>query len=260
MRSFTLRVSLGFALTTLTVAACEQQRSKLDEPPSPTTTTAAPPSGSAATATAPTAHAADDDGVSGVVVETMDSGGYTYAKLDRGDKQVWVAGPETKIVVGVKIGKVKGTLMPNFHSTTLDRTFDEIYFVNELPVTGDAMPNPHTSGGTTPAAVPATEKIERVAGGKTISELFANKAALAGKPVTLRAKVIKVNNGILGRNWLHVQDGTGSAGTNDLVVTTQATVAKGDVVVIRGTFATDKDFGGGYRYGAIVEDATIATK
>ena len=85
--------------------------------------------GKAATATATGSGSAVGDGVSGTVVETMDSGGYTYAKLDDGGKQVWVAGPQTSLAVGMKIGKTSGQLMPGFHSSTLNRTFDELYFV-----------------------------------------------------------------------------------------------------------------------------------
>ncbi|MDQ3369790.1 MAG: hypothetical protein M3680_30600, partial [Myxococcota bacterium] len=121
---------------------------------------------------------------------------------------------------------------------------------------------PHAGAGAAGALPPAAplEKIAPATGGKTIAQVFAGKAALAGKPVVVRGKVVKVNDGIMGRNWLHVQDGTGAAGSNDLVVTTAATVASGDVVVVRGTVAVDKDFGGGYRYDVLIEDATITAK
>jgi hypothetical protein len=213
--------------------------------------------------------------VSGTVVETMSSGGYTYAKLDDGGKQVWAAGPETPLAVGAKIGKVSGMLMAGFRSTTLNRTFDQIYFVSSFDVTGGApanphgagvaggaMPNPHGAGpvaSTGPGEKPS-EKIEPTAGGKTVADIFASKDALAGKPVVVRGKVVKVNNGIMGRNWVHLQDGTGAAGSNDLMVTTSATVARGDVVVVRGNVVTNKDFGAGYSYAVLVEDATIQSK
>ncbi|MCX5743574.1 MAG: DNA-binding protein [Proteobacteria bacterium] len=205
--------------------------------------------------TSPAAAAAD--GVSGTVVETMDSGGYTYAKLDRGTTPVWVAGPETKLAIGTKIGTVTGSKMVAFRSNTLNRTFDEIYFINDFPVTGSAPANPHTALPTAPAT---TEVIAPAPGGQTIAQLFAGKTALAGKPVVVRGKVVKVNNGILDHNWLHLQDGTGAAGTNDVTITTAATVALGDVVVVRGKLVTDKDFGAGYKYDVLIEDAAIATK
>lgn len=208
----------------------------------------------------PSAPAAGE-GLSGTVVETMDAGGYTYAKLDRGTVQVWVAGPETKLTVGTKIGTVTGTLMSGFRSETLKRTFDEIYFINSFAIEGTAPANPHTGAGTPAAAL--VEKVAPLAGSQTIASVYADKDKLVGKPVVLHAKIVKLNNGILGRNWLHVQDGSGTTGTNDLTVTTPTSApaaAIGDIVVVRGTLAADKDFGGGYTYKVLIEDATLSAK
>ncbi len=83
--------------------------------------------GAAPVATEPAAPAGDQ--VSGTVLVTMDAAGYTYAQLDQAGTKVWVAGPTTKLAVGTKLGRMTGTLMSAFHSKTLDRTFDEIYFV-----------------------------------------------------------------------------------------------------------------------------------
>ena len=93
-----------------------------------------------------------------------------------------------------------------------------------------------------------------------VSELFKDKAALDKKQVTVKGKVVKVSSGIMNRNWIHLQDGSGSPATkdNDLSVTTsQELPATGKVVTITGTLAKDKDFGSGYFYKVIVEDATI---
>ena len=229
------------------VAGCKQERSMLDEPTTPSQP--APPAA---------AQAAPGD-LAGTVAETMDSGGYTYARLDRGGTSVWIAGPETKLAVGTKLGKMDGSLMQNFRSDTLKRTFDQIYFVNSYNVAAGAIPNPHSGSGAAPAAEPM-EKIAPIAGGTTVADVIAKKDELAGKPVTVRGKVVKLNNGILGRNWIHLRDGTGGAGTNDLLVTTDATTTVGSVVVARGTVATHQDFGAGYKYEVIVEKATFADK
>jgi hypothetical protein len=197
------------------------------------------------------------DSLSGSVVETMSAGGYTYAKLDQGGKQVWVAGPETPLVVGAKLSNLSGTLMTGFQSPTLNRTFDQIYFVGTFTAPGAAAAAP---GVTANKAAVAVEKVEPAPGGKTVAEVIGGKAALAGKPVVVRGKIVKVNNGILGRNWIHLQDGTGGPGSNDLTVTTSGTGAKGDVVVVRGTVALNKDFGAGYSYAVLIEDATVASK
>lgn len=95
---------------------------------------------------------------------------------------------------------------------------------------------------------------------KTIGELYKEKAELAGKQVTLRGTVVKVNNQIMNRNFLHLQDGSGDAaeGTNDITVTSNDTAAKGDTVTVTGTVAVDLDFGSGYSYPMLVEKATIS--
>jgi hypothetical protein len=94
---------------------------------------------------------------------------------------------------------------------------------------------------------------------KTIADVYQDKAALAGQPVTIHGKVVKVNNSIMNRNWLHLQDGSGdaAAGTNDIAVTSDATAAMGDEITITGTVAVDLDFGAGYKYPLLIEKATI---
>jgi len=113
-----------------------------------------------------------------------------------------------------------------------------------------------------PVAEPAEEVdlsgIAKADGGKTVAEVFAEKDALAGKPVAVRGKVVKVNAGIMGKNWLHVRDGSGAEGTNDLTVTTAAELpALGATVVVIGPVTLNKDFGMGYAYDVIVEDAEV---
>lgn len=120
-----------------------------------------------------------------------------------------------------------------------------------------AMPAPHPI----PAA-PADEVdlsgIAKAEGGRTIAEVFADRAGLAGQAVVFRGKVVKVNPDIMGRHWLHVRDGSGAEGTNDLTVTTTGELPNvGDTVLVTGTIAIDKDFGMGYRYDIIVEDAEV---
>jgi hypothetical protein len=255
----TVRRLLDLGLAALVFAGCAK-----DHPPAAAEPTPAPapaPRSKAMTMETAPPRAPSDDGISGTVLETMDSGGYTYAKLDHGGTQVWAAGPQTKLAVGTVVGNVSGTVMTGFRSETLKRTFDQIYFVTSFPVSGGAAAavDPHAAAPAPGKAEPI-EKIERAAGGKTVAEAFASKDALVGKPIVIRGKVVKLNNGIMGRNWIHLRDGSGAAGTNDLLVTTTDTAALGDVVVARGTLATNKDFGGGYKYDVLVENATIAAK
>lgn len=111
-----------------------------------------------------------------------------------------------------------------------------------------------------PSATPTTvEPIAPAPGGLSIADVWAQRKALAGKDVTVRGKVVKVNNQILERNWIHLQDGSGSAAdrTNDLTVTTDAYVKVGDTITITGVLAIGKEFGAGYGYDAILESGKI---
>ena len=92
---------------------------------------------------------------------------------------------------------------------------------------------------------------------KTIASLYEEKAALNGQQVQVTGKVVKVTNGVMNKNFLHLQDGSGGEGTNDLTVTSEQTAAVGDEVVITGTVITDVDFGMGYTYPLMVEKAAI---
>jgi len=265
--SIAMRVLLGAGLSAGLLTGCKKEPAASGTPPTTAAQPAAPPASMPNLAARPPMPAppAVAAATTGAVLETMNSGGYTYAKLDLGAEQVWVAGPETKLAVGDKVDMVGGTLMTNFTSNTLNRTFDRIYFVNALPPAGTggaagagAVAAAH--GGAMPPAAPATptEKIEPIAGGQTIAAVLAAPAPLAGKPIAIRGKVVKYNAQILGHNWLHLQDGTG-----DLTITTADTaapVAVGDIVVARGTLSLNKDFGAGYSYPVIVEDATLSAK
>jgi hypothetical protein len=103
--------------------------------------------------------------------------------------------------------------------------------------------------------------IEKAEGGKTVAEVFAEKGTLAGKAVTVRGKVVKTNAAIMDRNWLHVRDGSGAEGTNDLTVTTSGALPKvGDTVVVTGEVSLNKDFGMGYAYDVIVEGAEVTVE
>ncbi len=125
------------------------------------------------------------------------------------------------------------------------------------PADAAAMPANH------PPARPAGEidlaGIAKAEGGKTVAEVFAEKDALTGQKVVVRGKVVKTNAGIMNKDWLHVRDGSGEEGTNDLTVTTTMNPLPqiGDTVLVSGTAVTNKDFGMGYQYPVLVEDAEV---
>ncbi|MBU0484596.1 MAG: DNA-binding protein [Proteobacteria bacterium] len=205
--------------------------------------------------------------LSGTVTETMDASGYTYVQIDTGSEKIWAAGPRTALKVGDEVSMPQGSPIQNFQSKTLNREFEMIYFVSLIIVAGADQ----TIGSADmPADHPSTispeqidfSGIEKAVDGHTIAEIYAGKADLNGKPVMFRGKAVKFTKQIMGKNWLHVQDGSGSQGTNDLTVTTDADVMVkvGDTVLISGTLTADKDFGSGYRYDIIIEDAKVSVE
>jgi len=198
--------------------------------------------------------------VSGKVLETMNSGGYTYVLVEKGGVNTWVALPLTKVEVGSEIACRPGMPMGNFNSTTLNRTFDRIIFSPGL-ASGAGAPAATAVPAAAPAAAITVSKAEG-ADAQTVAEIFEKKASLANKPVEIQARVVKISRGIMGKNWLHLQDGTGSkaAGNNDLVVTTDSLPPLGSVVTVKGNLSLDRDFGAGYRYGVIIEGAEVTSK
>jgi len=129
------------------------------------------------------------------------------------------------------------------------------------PSAGAQVAVPHPTPAASPGAEIDLSGIARAEGGKTIAELFAEKDALAGTNVTVRGKVVKTNAMIMDRNWLHMRDGSGAEGTNDLTVTTSAELPPiGNTIVVTGKLALDKEFGMGYQYPVIIEDAEVTVE
>lgn len=213
----------------------------------------------------------DSSSLSGKVVETMNSGGYSYVCLEKNGKKTWVAVPEMKVAVGQQLSFQPGQVMSNFASKSLGRTFDAVVF-SSGPVAAQqgvgGMPAGHgdagkTTTGSKSAASPADKsvKVEKAAGANafTVGEIFAQSAKLHKKTAVVKAKVVKVSSGIMGKNWIHLQDGTGDPkkSTHNLVATSDDLPSAGDVVTIKGTIIKDKDFGSGYKYAVIMEKAKI---
>ena len=234
--------------------------------------------GSAAKASAPASPADSTDAappepnasagtVSGPVVETMDAGSYTYVRVKSGADDVWAATGRFKVQVGDRVTVPLEMPMRDFHSKALDRDFPLIYFASAIVPEGQPIESAAAARDTmrpmdnhspdTPEVV--TERMPPAAGVTPVAHLWAERAALAGKPVTVRGKVVKYNGGIMGLNWLHIQDGTGTAGgkNNDVAVTTSDPAAVGETVTATGIVGVDRDFGAGYSYPVIVEKATL---
>ncbi len=233
----------------------------------------------------------DTETVSGTVKQTMDASGYTYMLVSSDQNERWVAIPKTVVKVGDTVHYYQGMEMKDFTSKTLDRVFPSIIFsagIADAPVekrqapaaddsfaaaveaekaaakakapssAGSALP----SGGSAVAIVPFTDiSVDKAEAENayTVGEIFTKAKELDGKKVRIRGKVVKVSAKIMGRNWIHIQDGTGDPMDNshDLVITTSDQVPMDTVLIFEGVLAADKDFGAGYKYRAIVEEAKV---
>jgi hypothetical protein len=200
----------------------------------------------------------------GTVLETMDASQYTYVRVKTSSGEIWAATSTFKVAVGDRVVVPLDGAMEKFHSATLNRDFPLIYFAPSITRAGEPAPPPgHAAAGAPAAAAQVTEPIPPAPGGMTVASVWANRKALAGKTVTVRGKVVKYNGGILGLNWTHLQDGSGVAkdGTNDITITSAAAAARvGDVITVTGTVVLDKDFGAGYAYQVMLQNASITVK
>ncbi len=201
------------------------------------------------------------------VTTKQQAGSYLYLKAQVAGREVWIATLPSmlRVVEGDQIEYVGGAVMKNFYSKAMDRTFDALIFANSIrnisnpdPIRDKPMPTDDLHANLRqPIAAPKAGEIDPVEGGNTVAAVLAQREALSGKRVTVRAKIMKVNPNIMGKNWVTLQDGTGSAPENKLVVSTQERVFPGDVVTVKGRIATDVDLGGGYKYSVLLEDGTF---
>lgn len=217
-------------------------------------------------AAAPAAPAAP---LAGKVLEVQAAGGYTYLRLQTAQGETWAAVQAAGVARGAQVSIANPLVMEKFQSKALGRSFERIVFgtlaQGPAPAARAALPALAAPGhGAAPAPVAPLAKVARAEGldGRTVAEVHGTRARLAGKPVAVRGQVVKLSLGIMGKNWVHLRDGTGSAadGSDDLLVTTQDKPAVGDVVVARGTVRTDVDLGSGYRYAVLVEGAALTPK
>jgi hypothetical protein len=225
--------------------------------------------------------------VSGVVEETLDASDYTYLRLKTAQGEVWAATNKTAAKKGEQVTVLNAMPMDGFESRTLNRKFDRIVFGT---LGGPGAANPHAApaaaapmaSGHEPAdAAKAREQmaaqhasaaagpadvgkidVKKAEGpdGRTVAEIFAAKGALKGKDVAVRGKVVKYTPGVMGKNWIHLRDGSGSRDqkNDDLTITTAETTALGEVVLVRGTVQVDVDLGSGYAYPVLVENGKLA--
>ena len=252
-------------MMTISIAACDTQKPHKAEPKQQQTSQKVTQPAHK-TATSP-------EYLFGKVKETMNSGGYTYILLqENSGDETWVAIPETPIEAGTEVMVKPGVPMNKFHSKTLNRTFDMIIFSSGI--VGDSHGKKSTSmsmSGSSHASldkhkgrrmVPMVKDIvieNPPEGAVTIASLYEDLDSVSGKAVTIKGKVVKVSPRIMGKNWIHLQDGSGSEEKldYDITVTTMDLPDVGAVVVVKGTANTNRDFGAGYKYDIIIENASV---
>jgi len=247
------------------VAACSRQPPARAQSRQPASAATGAPVATAGQGAAQTA--------TGPVLEAIEAAPYTYVRVRAGTGEIWAAAPQFPVKVGDRVVVPLEMPMTNFHSQSLNRDFALIYFVSQIAREGGeasaggaaftpGMMSTHGTGAQTPLQV--IEPMAPPAGGTSIAELWANRKALAGKTVTVRGRVVKFNGGILGHNWIHLQDGTGKAAdqSHDITVTTSpdVVVRVGDTITVTGTVVLDKKLGEGYMYAAAIENAHVAKK
>jgi hypothetical protein len=217
--------------------------------------------------------------LTGTVLETLDAGTYTYLRMKTPKGETWAAVNKANVKKGSEVTIVNYIPMDGFESKTLKRKFDHIVFgsLAGAPGAGSSdLSSGHGSRSTTPSqnlaeshanvsnAPAETAKIivKKAEGtnGKTVAEIFSAKSSFKDKKVEVRGKVVKYNPGIMGRNWIHIRDGSGSREKkdDDITVTTLDSAAVGDTVLVKGTVRLNRDFGAGYTYRVIIEDARVS--
>lgn len=195
------------------------------------------------------------------VTEVIQASNYTYLKVKDKIAERWVAVTKQDINVGDVFYYDGAMLMNNFTSKDLGRTFDEIFFVSQISKTpiirekmGGGMP---AHSGKVEIQKLSTVTLEKAKGEITIADVFEKRTEFAAKEFEIKGIVVKINKQVMGKNWIHIQDGTDSNGEFDLTITSQDLPKLNDEVTFKGKLSVNKDFGSGYRYEVIMEDAVL---
>lgn len=187
-----------------------------------------------------------------IVMEVIQVTDYTYLHVTENGKDYWIAAPKADFKVGEVILYSKSMEMKNFESKELKKTFDSILFIDNASVKlGEGIMNEPMK----PSISKEEVNVEPVSGGVTLAQIFADPNKYANRTVKVKGKVVKINSGIMKRNWIHIQDGTNYQDDFDLTITTNDNVKNGDVVIFEGKIVLNKDFGYGYSYKVMMENA-----
>jgi hypothetical protein len=197
--------------------------------------------------------------VTGVVLEVKDVEVYTYLRLKTKDGETWAAVNKATVKKGSTVSIENAMVMNNFESTSLKKTFPSIVFGNLAGTAKAGGQDPHGAAAKVVDTGPIKVDKAKGANARTVADIVTKAADLKDKPVQVRGKVVKYSAEIMGKNWIHLRDGSGSEAnnSNDILVTTGSPAKVGDVLTVSGTVRIDKDFGSGYAYKVLIEDATL---
>lgn len=199
------------------------------------------------------------------VLDVVQTSAYTYLYVSNNNADYWIAVRSMEAREGEEY-YIAGLLeMENFYSKELDRNFEKIWFVSEISKKPISLGQGEgeTGGPTTDQKDKAASdtkmdiNLPSLKGSIKIADLYANREKYSSKDVKLVGAVTRFNSGIMNRNWVHIQDGSDHNGNFDLTVTTSDFVNVGDQVIVEGKLTLDKDFGSGYFYSLIVENAAV---
>lgn len=193
-----------------------------------------------------------------VALEVLPTDKYVYVKMKEGEETYWIATIKQEVIEGKTYFFKDGLLKTQFESKEYNRVFDKIYLVSSIVSANHAAEQVSPAGGSMskPAQdVTAVEKPITVPGSTPIADLVKNPEKFAGKEIQISGVCTKINPNIMGRNWIHLEDGT--ADDFDMVLTSDLMIPEGAVVSMKGTVTLNKDFGAGYRYDIIIENATM---
>ena len=191
------------------------------------------------------------------VKEVIQSASYTYLRVEENGNEYWIATGKRDFDEGATLYYDQGLEMKNFKSKGLDRTFDSLLMVQNVSSQPLTMPK-EMSGmqGQKPKLKKEAISVKLPEGGVSIGEIYADMESFANKTIVVRGKVTKFNGGIMNRNWVHIQDGTGGEDSYDLTITTNEIVKVGSEITFKGKISINKDFGAGYSYKVIMEEAS----
>ena len=196
-----------------------------------------------------------------IVEEVLQTSSYTYLLAEENGASQWLATLKLEASVGDTFYYKGGLDMVDFNSKELDKTFESVVFLEGLYTSEAMLLGEKDMTGSPKITNSATSTInsiiEPAEGGISIAELMANKSSYGNKTVKLRGKVVKYNAGIMNKNWIHLQDGTSDGEENDIVITTDVSTRVGDIITVEGIITLDKDFGAGYFYKIIMEEAVL---